>query len=495
LNYSSPRDEGEPVYLGLTGATWGKIGIIAALFAAVFWPNLRRLWQKTNPINGEPNWSHSFFVPLIGLYYLYVHREEILKAKPRQFIWGAFTRRSRLWVGGIMLVGGMLLSQLPRLLGLDENIAIDLFVAGNQALVIFGLLVILLDWSLAITLCGLGLFVYGIYPGQNDYLKDLGMVVTLFGIVLLMCGWDVMHIAWFPIVFLICALPWPGLVYSKVAEPLQQMAANVAVDVLKITGVNAVCSGTKIIMGNPTLGMPNRVLNVAEACAGMRSLMTFIAVAAAVGFLSARPLWEKLVITASAVPIAIFCNVVRVSGQGLLDHYATQKLSEGFAHQFVGMMMLLPAFFLILGVGALLDKLFIEEVDDRERTTPGVTVVAKPKPPVTPVVQQQPPPPPQPQQAKAPATPVVQAKAQTTAAPKVAAIPARPAPPRVQPPAAIPAKPVTPPRPAGLTPGARPVTSPRPAQPRSPLKPPAGSVPPKPKAPPGDDATKKEQQS
>jgi exosortase/archaeosortase family protein len=106
-----------------------------------------------------------------------------------------------------------------------------------------------------------------------------------------------------------------------------------------------------------------RTLNVAEACAGLRSLMTFVSVGAAVAFLSARPLWQKIVITVTSIPIAIFCNVMRVSGQGLLDHYVSQQLSENFAHQFVGMIMLIPAFLLILLVGWVLDQIFLEEVD------------------------------------------------------------------------------------------------------------------------------------
>jgi exosortase/archaeosortase family protein len=110
-----------------------------------------------------------------------------------------------------------------------------------------------------------------------------------------------------------------------------------------------------------------RTLNVAEACAGLRSLMTFISIAAAVAFLSSRPLWQKFVITLSAVPIAISCNVARVTGQGLLDHYVSQEMSDGFAHQFVGLAMLIPAFFLILVVGWLLDKMFVEEVDEGDR--------------------------------------------------------------------------------------------------------------------------------
>jgi exosortase/archaeosortase family protein len=152
------------------------------------------------------------------------------------------------------------------------------------------------------------------------------------------------------------------LVYSWIAEPLQQLAAWIAVHVLSVTGVQAFSSGTKIVMLNKDL--QPRTLNVAEACAGMRSLMTFISVGSAIAFLSSRILWEKLVIAFSAVPIAIFCNMARISVQGLLDHYVSTEWSESFAHQFVGMMMLLPAFFMILGVGYLLDKMFIEVADD-----------------------------------------------------------------------------------------------------------------------------------
>lgn len=308
LHYASattePR-EPQDRYWGLTLAAWIKIGIVAMLMAALFWPNLLRLWWKTNPFTGEPNWGHAICVPIIGLYYLYINREELLQspAKPA-------------WSGMLFLLGGILL------------------------------------------------FAYGIWPGQNDFIKDFGMVVTLFGVVLLLTGWAVMKIAWFPIAFLVCAIPWPGLVYSWIAGPLQELAATVAVTTLKLTGVSSFNSGTKIFI----YGMNDelRTLNVAEACAGLRSLMTFISVGAAVAFLSARPLWQKITITVMAVPIAIFCNVLRVAGQGLLDHYVSQELSESFAHQFVGMIMLIPAFFLILLMGWVLDQIFVEEVNRRE---------------------------------------------------------------------------------------------------------------------------------
>jgi exosortase len=321
--------------------------------AALFWPNLRRLWEKTNPIYGEANWGHSICVPIIGLYYLYLNRDELLRA-----------RVQTAWSGLIFLLGGILI------------------------------------------------YVYGIWPGQNDFVKDFGMVVTLFGVVLLLTGWQVMKIAWFPIAFLVCALPWPGLVYSWVAGPLQELAARAAVETLQFTGVAAARAGTKIIMEGADGAV--RTLNVAEACAGMRSLMTFISVGAAIAFLSSRPLWQKFLITLSAIPIAIFCNVMRVSGQGLLDRYWSQEVSEGFAHGFVGLVMLIPAFFMLLLVCWILDHLFIEEAEGKtpgRKARPVEAVVEVPRKPVA---------------VPAPASGAVVAKATTPAVPAAPAAPRAP---------------------------------------------------------------------
>lgn len=422
LSYATATDGSPPrLYFGLSAESWGKLAVIVLLFSALFWPNLRRLWQKTNPFTGEANWGHAICVPIIGLYYLYVHREDIAAAVPRQFLWGKLTRPGRLGAalamigfGAVAILAGNFFHE-----SLIKAMALD----AAKGIGILGVLVLLMDWSLAVTFFGIAFYVYGIYPGQNDYFKDIGMVITLYGIVLMLCGPQVMKIAWFPIVFLICGIPWPGLVYSWIAGPLQALAASVAVIVLKLTGVNALTSGTKIIIFGSTQAN-TRTLNVAEACAGLRSLMTFISVGGAVGFLSDRPLWQKLSITVSAIPIAIFCNVMRVSGQGLLDHYVSTKLSESFAHQFVGMIMLVPAFFMILMVGYMLDKIFIEEVDESEPAAAPAPSAA-PIPSAAPVEIRKPIQP----AVTAPVVvpPVVRApQPAAKPAPKVAAIPARP---------------------------------------------------------------------
>lgn len=356
--YSS--DDAEPV--GLSTEAWVKIALLAPLFVAVYWAVLRWLWDKTNPINGEANWGHAICIPFVGIYFLFINREDLLAEPVKPLLLGRFGAKHR-WIPAVamMALGGGIwaIGKATNTVDFDPD---GLIGFGGMMVALYGVLVLLLDWGIGSLIFGLALFAYGIYPGKNQFLQGCAMIVTLFGLVLVLTGWRVMKYAWFPIIYLICGIPWPSLVYSYVASPLQTFAAKVAVVTLRFTGVNAYRTGTKINMGGIT--EPLRTLNVAEACAGMRSLMTFITVAMAVAFLSARPLWQKIVITVSAVPIAIFCNVMRVAGQGLLDHYVSRQLSESFAHQFVGLVMLVPAFFLILLVGWTLDHIFMEEVEE-----------------------------------------------------------------------------------------------------------------------------------
>src|ERR1700678_1031031 len=84
---SDPTDRGafvanDPIVWGLKRSAWIQIGIITVLFCGLFWPNLRRLWDKTNPFYGEANWGHAICIPFIGLYYLYVNREKLLHNEP-----------------------------------------------------------------------------------------------------------------------------------------------------------------------------------------------------------------------------------------------------------------------------------------------------------------------------------------------------------------------------------------------------------------------------
>jgi exosortase len=359
-------------WLGLPQQFWITAGVVAALFVLIYWPNLLRLFRKTAPFVGVAEWYHAMFVPVVGVYYLYLHLDELLAAKVVPLLGNRFTN-GRFISAGVVALAGIVFMWLPDAPFVPQQYAdyAALIGVAGKGLLGLAVMVVALDWGVGSLLFGLLVSIYGIWPGQNDFVKDIGMVIAVFGAVLTLGGWGVMRIAWFPIAFLLCALPWPGLFYSRVAMPLQTIAAHVGVVVMQLCNVDAEYSGTVMYIYTPGNSVP-RPLNVAEACAGIKSLMTFVTLAAALAFLSNRPLWQKLFVTAAAVPIAILSNVIRVAGQGLLDRYVSQEWSTGFAHGFAGVVFLIPGFVVIMGMFWLLDKLFIEEVvDDDEDEAPG----------------------------------------------------------------------------------------------------------------------------
>src|SRR5438128_9994599 len=81
VEYAGPGTQNAPrTCYGLSSDAWMRIGVLALLMIGLFWPNLRRLWLKTNPVTGEADWGHAFFVPLIGAYCVYRDRDALLKA-------------------------------------------------------------------------------------------------------------------------------------------------------------------------------------------------------------------------------------------------------------------------------------------------------------------------------------------------------------------------------------------------------------------------------
>lgn len=372
------RDPRSLGWLGLPVSAWVIAGIVLVIcatpYVGLFWSNLQRLWLKTNIINGSAEWAHATLVPLIGIYYLYLNLDELKKAKIKPVLLGDFAPYRWISAAGCCAIGLTAWYVIP---AITSKFSYEFKTLG-QGLIVMGIAGAVLNWGIATLLGGLFAYAYGIYPGQNDYVKDLGMVMTLFGAVLTMCGWQVMRIAYFPILFLICALPWPGLFYSQLAMPLQDMAAGVGVGVMQLIGVDATKEGTSIWLNfPPATGKPPYPINVAEQCAGLKSLMTFVSIGAAIGFLSNRALWQKLAIVASAIPIAILCNTFRVTMMGAGTYYGYPELLSGFTHQFAGMLLLIvPGTLMLLLVTWVVDKLVVEEADDDKpliikRATPG----------------------------------------------------------------------------------------------------------------------------
>ena len=142
-------------------------------------------------------------------------------------------------------------------------------------------------------------------------------LLGLAGLCALLLGTDALRRYWFAFFFLVFMVPLPVALYAKIASPLQLLVSQVASTVLNATGVPVLCEGNMMTL-------PGGVqMFVAEACSGMRQLTGFLALTAAVAYLSARPAWYRAAVVASAIPIAMTANVARVIADRL--HHALRQ--------------------------------------------------------------------------------------------------------------------------------------------------------------------------
>ena len=182
----------------------------------------------------------------------------------------------------------------------------------------------------------LALLVAGIL-GAEFFLSRVSIIGVLAGTVLFLYGWPVLRVAAFPIAFLLLMIPIPAIVFNQIAFPLQLFASRFGVMVMQLFGVPVLREGNVIVLANTSL-------EVAEACSGIRSLISLLALGIVYGYFSDSRLWVRVLIAASTIPIAIVTNGLRVAGTGVLAHFYGPDAAHGFFHTFSGWLVFLAAF-------------------------------------------------------------------------------------------------------------------------------------------------------
>jgi exosortase len=203
------------------------------------------------------------------------------------------------------------------------------------------------NWAgLAVLLIGVLALIIG-HTGAELFLQRSSLLIVIAGLVLLILGMETLRLCSFPITFLIFMIPLPAIVLNAVAFPLQLFAAQVATTCLVALDVPVLREGNLIYLASSTL-------EVAEACSGIRSLMSLLALGTVYAYFTEPVLWKRWVIVAAAVPVAIAANVFRVAGTGILAQFVGEDAAQGFYHDFSGWLVFVVAFVLLLGIGTLL---------------------------------------------------------------------------------------------------------------------------------------------
>ena len=148
--------------------------------------------------------------------------------------------------------------------------------------------------------------------------------------------------------------------------PLQDIAAWGAHKVLVLFSVDVSIDGNVLNVLHNGQIIP---LNVAEACSGMRMVMAFFALGTAMAFLGLKYNWQRIALIALGLPTALAVNVLRVVTLAVLSMFNT-GFAAGEFHSFIGLVWLIPAFLLYLGIMTILRKMVIEEEPAARKQTP-----------------------------------------------------------------------------------------------------------------------------
>jgi exosortase len=165
------------------------------------------------------------------------------------------------------------------------------------------------------------------------WFDPISLLPCLAGIVLLVGGWPALRWSWPAVLFLGFMIPLPYRYAGMLAEPLQRFATVVSTFLLQALGLPALAEGNVILLSEVEMG-------IVEACSGLRMLVVFFALSTAFALIVRRPIWEKLLIVASAMPIALAANVLRITATGVLHETVSSELANAVFHDFAGWLMM-----------------------------------------------------------------------------------------------------------------------------------------------------------
>ncbi len=185
--------------------------------------------------------------------------------------------------------------------------------------------------------------------GSEYFLQRTSLIIVLLGLVLFLLGRQYFKKLFVPIAYLIFMVPLPAIIWNKIAFPMQLFASAITERVIYFLGIPIYREGNILHLAETTL-------EVVAACSGLRSLVTMFALSAALAILSSLSTTKKTILFISAVPIAIFANICRLTFTALLATKMGSDAAQGFLHEFSGIMVFLLGLSLLVAVNWLLSK-------------------------------------------------------------------------------------------------------------------------------------------
>ncbi|HLH39781.1 MAG TPA: exosortase/archaeosortase family protein [Bryobacteraceae bacterium] len=205
-------------------------------------------------------------------------------------------------------------------------------------------------WGLAIMLWGVLQSVVGIL-GVELFLQRTSILITLVGMLLVLGGTAAVRVLSFPLLLLPFMIPIPAVIYNQVTFPLQLFASSVAEMALGWLNIPVLRDGN-------VLHLASQTLSVAEACSGIRSLLSLSFLALVYAYFFDKKLWMRWALLIGVIPIAILANAARVTITGILSDEVSPELAHGFYHTLEGWIVFLMAFAMLLVLHNVINRIY-----------------------------------------------------------------------------------------------------------------------------------------
>ena len=153
---------------------------------------------------------------------------------------------------------------------------------------------------------------------------------------------------WFPLVYLLFLVPPPYSVLGPLVQSRKLWLSTVSVDLLSRAGLDVASSGTAIYVDQYEL-------LIANACAGMNSLISLLAILLFYAYVVHRSDWRyAALLVVLTLPVATLANLARIMLLILVTHGFGIAVAEGILHMAAGLFMFVVALVLLLAADAVL---------------------------------------------------------------------------------------------------------------------------------------------
>jgi len=185
--------------------------------------------------------------------------------------------------------------------------------------------------------------------GAELFLTRVSMIGVLVGTILFVLGWQHLRVLTLPVAFLFLMIPIPAIIFNQIAFPLQLLASRFGETVLSALSIPVLREGNVITLASTQL-------EVAEACSGIRSLISLLTLGIVYGYFVSPSVAVRTVLALATIPVAILANGMRVAGTGIAANYYGPAAAEGFFHTFSGWLVFVVSFAMLFLIHRLIAR-------------------------------------------------------------------------------------------------------------------------------------------